>query len=213
MGVAPQDGVWHAIAAQRLALADVLGSLGPAQWDAPSLCEGWRVRDVAAHLTLSTRARPLAALVGVIRSGGRFNRFVARDARARSGRPPAELVAELRAAAASRHRPPFTRPEDPLVDVLVHTLDITVPLGLGHALPLDAVAVAADRVWSMSFPFFARRRARGVRLVATDTDWRRGEGAEATGPIAALLLVLTGRRRGLELLDGPGVDVLAGRFG
>ena len=204
-----RDLLWKTIEAERSALADLLQSLALDQWEAPSLCEGWRVRDVAAHVTLSTRARPLNALIGLLRARGSFDRYVRDDARARSGRPPQELVADLRRVAGSRHHPPGTKPEDPLVDVLVHTQDIARPLGLEHPMSLEAAAVAADRVWSMSFPFHARRRTEGVHLSATDAQWARGAGVEASGPLASILLLLTGRSAALDDLHGPGVEVLA----
>lgn len=74
-------------------------------------------------MTLSTRARPFTALVGLIQARGSFNHYGAQDARARSGRPTAELVADLRAAAGVRHHPPGTKPEDPLVDVRLRATD------------------------------------------------------------------------------------------
>lgn len=206
------DLLWRTIEAERLALADVLDGLAPEQWDEPSLCAGWRVRDVAAHVTLSTRARPLNAIGGLVRARGSFNRYVAADAAARSARPAAELVADLRRVAASRHHPPGTKAEDPLVDVLVHTQDIAVPLGIDRPMPTDAAVVAADRVWSMSFPFHARRRAAGVLLAATDAQWQRGSGDDVSGPLAAILLVLTGRAAGLARLAGTGTERIAARL-
>src|SRR6185437_4224216 len=43
------------VAAEFLALADLLGSATQAQWDTPSLCAGWRVREVIAHMTMAAR--------------------------------------------------------------------------------------------------------------------------------------------------------------
>ena len=44
------DGRLGHRAGERTELADLLDTLTPEQWDAPSLCTGWRVRDVTAHL-------------------------------------------------------------------------------------------------------------------------------------------------------------------
>ena len=44
--------LWAAIDDQRRRTADLLATLTDDQWDHPSLCEGWTVRHVAAHLTL-----------------------------------------------------------------------------------------------------------------------------------------------------------------
>ena len=80
-----------------------------------------------------------------------------------------------------------------LFDVLVHGQDIALPLGRSLVMPAEAARAGADRVWAMGWPFWARRRLHGVRLSATDIDWTIGEGRVRSGPIAALLLLLTGR--------------------
>ncbi|WP_197275221.1 hypothetical protein [Luteipulveratus halotolerans] len=84
-----------------------------------------------------------------------------------------------------------------------------MPLGRERAMPLEAATLALDRVWSMGWPFFARRRLRGVTLQATDTSWTRGAGPVVTGSTAALLLLATGRRSAaLPQLSGPGARTL-----
>lgn len=56
-----REAVWRHIDQERSALADVLESLHEAAWQRPSLCRGWRVRDVAAHVTLAhARLRDVA---------------------------------------------------------------------------------------------------------------------------------------------------------
>jgi uncharacterized protein (TIGR03083 family) len=204
------DAIFEVVERERLRTADLLATLTPEQWDAPSGCEGWRLRDVAAHLTLATRARPLEAMKGVLRHHGRVNAWVASDARERGSRPPHELVAELREAAASRHHPPGTKPIDPLVDIIVHTQDIAVPLGLVHDVyDPRAAAAGAERVWSMGFPFFARRRLKGLRVRAVDAPFDRGTGPLIEGAIAAVLPLLTGRRGAvLGRLHGEGTAAL-----
>ena len=57
----------------------------------------------------------------------------------------------------------------------------------------------------------ARKRAEGVRLVATDSDWSVGQGPEVRGPGEAILMTITGRRGVIDELSGPGVAVLANR--
>jgi len=88
--------------------------------------------------------------------------------------------------------------------------DVALPLGLTTAMPVDAAREGAQRVWRMGWPFWARRRLRGLRLIATDVDWSAGEGVEVRGPVRALLLLLTGRIDAVRpQLSGPGVDRLA----
>jgi uncharacterized protein (TIGR03083 family) len=203
-----RDEVWRTIDEERSLLADLLDSLRADEWDSPTLCEQWRVRDVVAHLALSTLP-PGRAVTEMVRYRGNFNRMVHDLAcRHADSREPDQLVAQLRALVGSRRHVIGTTPMDPLVDVLVHGQDITVPLGRSRSMPTDAAVAAADRVWSMGFPHRARRRLGGLRLVAIDAEWNAGEGPEVRGPIAVLLLVLTGRRARLDELGGAGVERL-----
>ena len=203
------DDVWRAIDDQRTGLADLLDVLTPAEWATASLCEGWRVRDVAAHLTLA-QMRPLPAALAAVRAGGSFDRMIRDTARRRARLPCDEFGRRLRAMAGSRRTAPLVTPLEPLIDVLVHGQDITRPLGRLRPMPTQAAMAAADRVWSMGWPFTAQRRLRGLRLSATDTPWSVGGGASVEGPISALLLLLTGRDAARDELTGPGVGVLTG---
>ncbi|MCZ0730203.1 maleylpyruvate isomerase family mycothiol-dependent enzyme [Mycolicibacterium iranicum] len=195
-----RDSVWRHIQQQRLEMADLFETIdtrGPEIWDTPSLCAGWTVRNVAAHLTHSTLSAP-RMLLAAVRSGFRFNAIVDRLAKTDT-RSPGELAASLRESAGSRRHPPGTTELEPLIDVLVHGQDICVPLGIERPMPTDAAVAAAQRVWSMGFPFRARKRLAGVRLVATDADFAVGEGRTVSAPIADLLMVMTGRHVALNI--------------
>lgn len=87
---------------------------------------------------------------------------------------------------------PTTSPREPLLDLLVHGQDIALALGRTRRMPLSA-RDAADRVWTMRIsprPWPLPK----ARLVATGIEVTRGAGPEIRGPIAALLLLLTGRQ-------------------
>ena len=206
-----RDESWQVIAEQRLGLADLLERLTDAEWETPSLCAGWRVRDVAAHVAMAPQVPGIGSMIA---DGGARARPVP-PAQPRRGRAPrrdrstARLVAELRAHAASRRLPVVTNYRNILFDVLVHAQDVAIPLGREVPMPRDAAVAGAARVWAMGWPFWARRRLRGVRLVATDADWSAGAGPEVTGPIGALLLLLTGRcATAAARLTGPGVRLI-----
>lgn len=185
------DTVWQHIDEQRTNLADMLDALEPGRWSTPSLCEGWTVREVAAHITHSHL--PKSTMVfALVRSGFRFNAMVYRAA-LQDKRSPSELTAALRGMRGSRKRPPGTSELDPLLDVLVHTQDVAVPLGFDRPMPVDAAVAAAERVWTTGFPFKARKRLRGVELAATDADFRIGEGRLVEAPIRDILMALTDR--------------------
>lgn len=207
------DQSWAVVREQRTVLADLLDGLSTEQWETPSLAVGWRVRDVAAHVALATQHPSLAAmLAGAIRVHGDFNRLNRELAVTHASRPTAQIAAEIRRDADSRRLPAVTTYRNLVFDVMVHVQDIALPLGLEVPMPTDAAMVGAERVWRMGWPFWARRRLRGFRLVATDVDWTVGAGAEIRGPIAALLLLVTGRPAALTQVDGAGVEALAHRM-
>ena len=209
-----REQAWQAIEQERLRLADLLTGLADDEWDTPSLSEGWRVRDVAAHVALAPQPPgPWEMVTWAIRARGRFHRLnhdiAVTHADSRTG---AELVAELREHAASRRLPALTNYRNILFDTLVHVQDVAIPLHRAAPMPVPAARAAATRVWTMGWPFWARRRLAGFRLVATDTLWTAGDGEQVVcGPIEALLLLLTGRPAALTRLTGAGVDALTER--
>ena len=208
-----RDAIWAAIDRERLDLADLLDDLSEQEWAHPSLCAGWRVRDVAAHLALAQM--PVgAATAAALRSRGNFHRMIRDSAVRHAAVPTDQLADEIRGMAGSRRHAPGITDMEPLLDVLVHGQDIAVPIGRPRTMPLDAAAAAATRVWTYRWPFStvwrAPARLAGLELVATDTDWSAGAGARVEGPIQALLLLLTGRTgAAVANLSGPGVPQLA----
>jgi uncharacterized protein (TIGR03083 family) len=122
-----------------------------------------------------------------------------------SGRPEA-IVAVIREHAASRHTALVLDARDSLFDLAVHSQDIAVPLGREFPVPAEFSRQGLQRVWSMGWPFNARRRLAGLTLRATDADWRVGAGPEVAGPALSLLLLLTGRTTTVvDTLEGTGV--------
>lgn len=198
---------WTWLAAGRRDLADLLDTLTADQWEQPSLCSQWRVRDVAAHVAMTPTEPRLGAIVtGMVRARGRLWDFGRDVAIAYAARPTDEIVGVLRRDAELRTMPAVTNAKNLLMDVHVHTLDIAVPLGLDHRVPTEPGVAAFDRVWTMGWPFWARRRLRGLRLVATDAPVDVGAGEVVEGPLAALLMLVAGRTEAAaRQLTGPGV--------
>jgi uncharacterized protein (TIGR03083 family) len=204
---------WQVITEQRLGLAQLLEGLSYTEWEQPSLCAGWRIRDVAAHVAMAPQVPALGSMLADgIRARGSFHRLNHDVAVRHAARPTRDIVAELRRYADSRRLPVVTNYRNIVFDVLVHTQDIAIPLGRDHPTPSEAARAGAERVWTMGWPFWARHRLRGVRLIATDTDWSAGAGVELQGPIMMLLLLLTGRTMtALPHLSGPGVHTITER--
>ncbi|MCK2238582.1 MULTISPECIES: maleylpyruvate isomerase family mycothiol-dependent enzyme [unclassified Crossiella] len=198
---------------QRLHLADFLESLPESEWQARSLCPEWTVYEVAAHMTISTRMTFVGLAKAAIRARGSFDRMEATLAIERAARfSPAELIAQVREHAGSAKRTPGSGLLDPLTDALVHTQDIARPLGRVRVMPVEPTVAALEHVLKSAF-YGARKRFRGLRLVATDAEWISGEGAdEVRGPVGELLLLATGRAAGLAGLSGAGAERLASAF-
>jgi uncharacterized protein (TIGR03083 family) len=201
--------LWRHIHAERAALAEALSGIAAADWDRPSLCAGWTVKDVAAHVISTPQLgwRELAAMAA--RNLGRGpNAMIFREVK-RLGRTqtPASVLADFERYAGSTRHVPVTTTVEPLVDVLVHTQDVLRPLGLRHDMPPEAAAAAADRVRLVG-AVMGWRPPR-VRLVATDTSWTRGTGPSVEGPMQELLMLSAGRSPDAARLDGDGRERLA----
>ena len=188
------DTLRDMIAAQRAELAEILAGLPAPGWDEPTLCAGWRVREVVAHITMPFRLGRGRFALELAKSRGRFNemadRVARRDAAAMS---PAELAGAVSSNAGHPWKPPGGGYTGALAHDLIHGLDITVPLGLAKPIPEERLRLVlpgspADR----SVRFFGVDLD-GIELRAQDMDWTLGSGTPLTGAAAALLLVLCGR--------------------
>jgi uncharacterized protein (TIGR03083 family) len=176
-----------------VALADVLDAVPPAQWDAPSLCTGWRVREVIAHLTMPARytsERFMAELAAHDFDFGRLSDAVAaRDA----GLPTAELIANLRSETLQHWAPPEGGQRGALNHVVVHSLDVTVPLAARRREDAQTMRVVLDDLTAGGVHAHFGTAIDGRRLEATDVDWSYGSGPVLRGPAHHLVLALCGR--------------------
>jgi uncharacterized protein (TIGR03083 family) len=192
------------IADGRRDLADVLDGLGPAQWDAPSLCDGWAVRHVVAHVTMPLRYSPARFMLRLAAAGGRFQKMSDGVARRDGELPRAELIATLRDRAAYPWKPPGGGLESSLTHQVVHGLDITAALGIENRVPDEAMAAVLGSVTGPQSTRYFGVDVSGVQLQATNLDWSLGQGPPLRGPAASLILLLTGRRVPDGALTGPG---------
>ncbi len=204
------DDMWNVVHAERRALAADLAGLTPDQWRTPSLCTGWTVHDVLAHMVSTAKLTPPAFFAGMLGAGFRFDRFTAKRIAAESAGGPEATLAAFRAVETSTSAPPGPKLSW-LGEVLVHSEDIRRPLGIAHEYPVGSVTDVIDFYAGSNVLIGGKRRVDGVTLQATDTDWTHGAGPLVTGPARALMLATTGRKAALDELSGPGVEILRTR--
>ncbi|MGX8904062.1 maleylpyruvate isomerase family mycothiol-dependent enzyme [Streptomyces netropsis] len=183
-----------AIAAERRELAALLDGLPADSWDAPTLCVGWRVREVAAHMSLGFRYSFPKVAWELVKARGSLDRMTDRCARRDAAvLSTDELAAALADNANHPWKPPTLGIEAALGHDVVHGLDISVALGLGRRVPEDRLRILLEGVDSRTLTFFGADLD-GVQLRADDLDWTFGTGTPLTGAAQDLLLLAYGRR-------------------
>jgi uncharacterized protein (TIGR03083 family) len=197
-----------AVAGERADLAVLLGELPEAEWDRPTLCEGWRVRELVAHIVMPYRLSMPRFLWGMVRSGGKFDRFADRHARSEAAAlSPDELTETLRQNVDHPWKPPGGGDQGALSHDVIHGLDLTVALGIDRQVPAERLRLILDDMNPRQVKYFGVDLT-GVQLRATDLDWTYGTGDPVTGSAQDLLLVLCGRTLPPDHLSGAP----AGRF-
>jgi uncharacterized protein (TIGR03083 family) len=196
---------------EREEFASFLDELTPEQWDSPTLCELWTVRQVAIH-TVSYDELTTGGLVGRFLKGrlntDRINAIGVADY---ADSTPEQITAMIRANTDPHGLTGGFGGRIALTDGMIHQQDIRRSIGVPRAIDPERLRTALD------FARFAPTirgawRARGVRLVATDLDWAYGKGPEVRGSGEALLMAMAGRRAALDDLAGPGKPKLAHRL-
>ncbi|MEO3785999.1 maleylpyruvate isomerase family mycothiol-dependent enzyme [Actinocorallia sp. B10E7] len=183
------------IAAEREELAELLEGLPAEAWDEPSLCAGWRVREVVAHMTMPFHFSTGRFLKEMVRARGDFNRMADRCARSDAEKwPPDEFVAMLRKNARHPWKPPGGGFHGALSHDVIHGLDITVALGVDRRVPEERLRLVLEGSDSPRSRRFFGTDLDGIRLQADDMDWSSGSGSPLTGHAQDLLLVICGRR-------------------
>lgn len=193
---------------ERADLAAFLATLSPQQWQAPTLCHGWLVRDVVAHVISYDDALSMRDLLAFVIQGrlrpGQVNAVAMARYKTCSPRELLELLtghlqpSGLTAALGGRVA---------LVEGLIHHQDIRRPLGQPRVIPPERL-LPALRTALIAPDISGLWRTRGVRLVATDIGFSAGSGLEVRGTAEALLMVIAGRRGVASELSGPGLRKL-----
>jgi uncharacterized protein (TIGR03083 family) len=196
---------------ERACFVELLETLTSEQWRTPTLCTGWCVHDLVAHVISFDELGAPDLLRRLARAGFNPDRANAIGLDEYRRRSPEELVALLKKYVRPRGFTTLFGGLIALTDCTIHHQDIRRPLGLPREIPEGQLR----RV--LRFALFApvirgALRTRGVRLVATDLDWSFGRGPEARGTAEALLMTMAGRRGITPDLSGPGVAKLAARI-
>ena len=184
----------RAVEAEFLALAELLDPLPEAGWDTPSLCEGWRVREVVAHLTMPARYSAAQFGAELRDCDGDFTRLSNRVAGRDAALPRNTLVDNLRDEVLHRWTPPGGGYSGALNHVVIHGLDITVPLGVPRRAPDDTIRVILDGLTTGGTHAHFGVDISGFALRATDLDWTFGSGAPVSGAAEDIALQLCGRK-------------------
>ncbi|HSS24265.1 MAG TPA: maleylpyruvate isomerase family mycothiol-dependent enzyme [Mycobacterium sp.] len=202
--------IWTTISVERGALADDLAKLTSAQWDTPSLCSEWTVRDIVAHLSATASLNPATFFFNMAKAGFNFDRFANGQIGKHRGPDPAATLNEFRGLQNSTSAPPGPKTSW-LGEVVVHGEDVRRPLGIAHTYPPDAVREVIDFYTGSNMLIGSKKRITGLALKATDGDWQHGQGEAVEGPLLSLLLAMTGRGAACDDLAGPGVQTLRSR--
>jgi uncharacterized protein (TIGR03083 family) len=210
VGATVEDLRSHA-AAERADLLRLLEQLTPEQWEAATLCRGWRVRDVVAHVYSYDELSGADLARRFVQA--RFNPTRVNDAclAPYADQSPTELLDLARRHLEPRGLPAGFKGGIALTDGMIHQQDIRRPIGVPRMIPPDRLRATLE--FAKTAPairgFWYRR---GLRMVADDVEWSAGSGPEVRGSGEAILLAIAGRNAAVDELAGPGVATLRPRL-
>ncbi len=189
---------------ERAWLCDAMLDVGP---DAPTLCEGWSVADLAAHLVVREN-RPDAAL-GILAAP--FANYGDKVRKAYARKPFEELVQKVRSG------PPMVSPTRlGAIDKLANTIEFfvhheDVRRAQSDVAPRELQGEEVDQLWTAlnrMAKMMTRKAPSGMTLVAPGDRELVAHGGEPMvtirGEVGELVLFVYGRQRSADIeLDGP----------
>jgi uncharacterized protein (TIGR03083 family) len=185
--------VQHLVREERADFAAFLATLTPEQWQAPTLCTRWRVRDVVAHVISYDDLDTRALLVLASRRRFRSARINAAALARYDTNSPEQLLALLAGRLQPRGLPGALGGRVALVETLIHHQDIRRALGRPRTVPAERL-LPALRTALIAPDIGGYWRIRGIRLAATDLDFAAGLGPGVRGAAEVLLMAIAGRR-------------------
>jgi uncharacterized protein (TIGR03083 family) len=205
--------VYEMLVDERLGMADLLASLTDDQLRQPSLCTGWTVHDIAAHLVSYLRFGQAKLYLGIVLTGADIDRVNVNLTRWLARRPTDLLIRQLRQRASSRVTIPRSGYDPVLADIVLHEMDVRRPLGVDRDMPEERLWVTFNHLTRKPSPGYTMgSRLDGLRVEAEDTGWWHGDGPVVRGDAQALLLAISGRTAALDEVTGDGVPMLRERL-
>ncbi|MEO8265988.1 MAG: maleylpyruvate isomerase family mycothiol-dependent enzyme [Ilumatobacteraceae bacterium] len=203
---------WTSIENGREALGEYLAALAPDDWNRPSLCADWTVKDVAAHMLVIPAMSKGQVFRSFVGSGFNLDKMNAKlVGKLTAEMSTAQIAATTRASAASRGMPPGLKLPGVFNELAIHSADISEAVGKPFDLPTVDYVACLEHLKNVQPVFGAKTRIADLQLQATDTDWSTGSGPQVCGPSKQLLLAMAGRRSALDTLTGEGVAMLRSR--
>jgi len=200
------DTVAAMFVAEQEAFVSLVRGLTPEQWEVPSLCPGWTVRDVVVHAAFHTHR-------GLRETFGSTEKYTALLVE----RAHAETIDGLIAWFASPASKSARGNKINVCELVIHQQDVRRAVGSPRGYPEDTMRMCLERCTTVNGTIFivARRHrlGHGLRLTATDISWSKGNGPEVSGTGEAVLMAIAGRAAALVDLTGPGVAILTERYG
>lgn len=202
---------WDLIHAERARIATMLSGLGEGDWRTRSLCSGWSVEHVVAHLTAAANTGKGAWMWSMLRGGFNASKHNDRQLARYIGSTPAETLEGFRHSVTSTTAPTKDHAAW-LGEVIVHGQDIARPLGIDLNPDPVAVGEVARFFAARNFAVNSRSIAEGLTLEATDDVFRSGNGPMVRGQLLNLVMAMAGRPESCAGLEGDGVDELRRRI-
>ena len=202
--------LWDLTHEQRARVADVLAGISETDWATPSLCTGWSVKDVVAHMVSTHLMTPGKFIGGFVTAGFNFHKFSQRNVDSLADRTPQQLLQEYRDTMGRSTAPPGPKATW-LAEAVIHGEDVARVVGASVPVAAPALITVADYTRRTKPLLHGKERSEGLTLTATDVSWSAGEGPEVRGPAAALIMAMAGRAPALDELSGDGLATLRQR--
>lgn len=212
-----EELVWRYVKQSRVSLIAYLETLSPEQWNQQSLCDGWKVRDVLAHLILEYHYDAKRSLKDIVLSGLSINRFMKYTAVSLGAKPTAELIAMFRHMVDEQVKPAAIPEINVLVELMIHEQDIRIPLLHVSPMDHDYLRLVFKHWQPRNFNLGEKitglaGRVNGLGFTLTDLKMSVGDGTEVIGTAQNVLMAVAGRKVTLDQLTGEGTAILKSRL-